>query len=198
MHTNVIIGGNFRGGTSITARLAVAAGLALPGEFGKNYEDRRFQSLLHGVKRPNKKALKDLISANNQSYKQWVLKYPAIFKNFKVILPLLQNPKIILITRDPVAVAQSEKRNHSKKEYTKLLERTGIYNQAIVDAYVKYQKKYSSLLLSYEKLVLQPHETVNQICSFLGQGEPQEIVKLITERETTPWPVEPNLPLKQK
>ena len=189
----VLVGGNFRGGTSVVTRLIVAAGYRLPGSFGKNYEDLRLQRELRQVKKPSRQKLKKLFEQNNSEYPNWVAKYPAIFLHFKTMLPLLDKPKVVLIIRDPLAVAQSEKRNQQKKELEKVLERPAIYNQKMIQAYKKYGSKYSFLLLSYEKLITKPLETCTALCAFINKGKPDEVVRLITHRETTPWPVEANL-----
>lgn len=175
-----LIGGNYRGGTSVLTKMVVQCGFALPGEYGKNLENRALQAILHRRGKASKKELKPLIAKYNAAHPRWVFKYPGIHRHLPRIISLWRSPGVILILRDAVASAQSEKRNGHKKPIEKLYQRNQENNAAMLKIAFELRKKGAPvLLLSYEHLLQRTASVAEQLVDFLGSGQVEELMPYV-------------------
>jgi|GEM_PF-3495251 hypothetical protein len=190
----VLIGGNYRGGTSVLTKMVVQCGFALPGEYGKNLENRALQAILHRRRKANKKELKPLIEKYDATHPRWVLKHPGVHRHLSRAISLWRSPGVILILRDAVASAQSEKRNGHKKPIEELYLRNQENNAAMLKTAQDLKKKGTPvLLLSYEHLLQRTASVAEQLVNFLGSGQVEELMPYVglENRSLFPPGVEP-------
>lgn len=179
MEKTIIIGGNFRGGTTLTTKLVQTAGIALPGEYRRNFENLALQKLLHMTDQVEEEDFRPLIDQYNAEHQVWGFKYPAVHAHLETIMPWFRNPKVVFVLRDPFAVADSERRSEgglNDEHY--IWRRTTEYNRRMVDLAIDYGEE-QVLLISYEHLILRTKKEVNRLVDFLGQGDPQRLVEMI-------------------
>lgn len=186
MKKTIIIGGNFRGRTTAIAELMLEADIFV-GKRKDNYdkEDIDFQQLFHDnteLCKDKKDKLNSLIRNRNKEFDVWGFKYPRIFR-YTEYFKWFRNPHIIYIFRDPYAVAVSQYRREGFN-IESIIERTIGYNKAIFESYKKCRKKnIPVLLLSSEKLVLNPKEYVTKIFEFIDyKVNIDQLTKVITKQ----------------
>jgi hypothetical protein len=182
----VIVSGIGRSGTSMVAKVLDAAGIPM----GRTnnlavYEDQEFlQALLnfdyiHMAK---------LINARNQAHARWGFKFASIQNH---ILPpqLLQfrNPHLILVMRDPVAIASrslfSDAERRSADEVI-----ANVAQQSFDMMNLVQKAECPTLLMSYEKFVAFPEAAIDSICAFCG------LALAPAQREKALAAIEPNNP----
>lgn len=161
--TTIIIGGNFRGGTSATAGLFQTAGVFMGCDMGFNKEDKEFQAIFHGNPQPDRAILTKLIDRRNRQHQIWGFKYPAIHQSINQVQYLFRNPKVFFVLRDPEAVADSECRRTGQRK-DMILRRTLNYNNNMV-AWAS-EMPHRVKLISFERLLTRTRETVEEIFRF--------------------------------
>jgi len=162
-HT-IIITGVARSGTSLVAAVLKEAGVFL-GEFLHDivHEDAQ---ILEMLRRHDMASLKTMIQERNAGHAQWGFKVPNLHVYLKHDeLALFRNPRLVVIYRDPVAVAV---RNALSEHYRE------------VDALVKSANAMHSLaqfsrladcpvlLMSYEKALSLPNTMIDRLLEFCG------------------------------
>jgi hypothetical protein len=162
----VIVSGVGRSGTSMVAKVLDAAGIPM----GRTnnlavYEDQEF---LHALLNFDFIQMAKLINARNQAHARWGFKFASIQNH---ILPpqLLQfrNPHLILVMRDPVAIASRSMFSDAERQTAD--EAIANVAQQSFDMMNLIQKaECPTLLMSYEKFVAFPEAAIDSISVFCG------------------------------
>lgn len=164
----IIIGGNYRGGTTATTQVFQAAGVPMGDDTRYNQEDREFQRLFHNVRTINIHALRTLIAQRNRAHGVWGFKYPAIHEHITDVFREFRNPHVVLVLRDPVAVARSEEQR-SGRDLLSTLRRVPERNARIINrAAVLRNHGIPVHLLSFEHLLTRTEKAVRHLYAFAG------------------------------
>ena len=156
MRRTFVVLGAYRGGTSLVAGLLRIFGIMMGERFDptNNHEDLDLRQA------PVSK-LKELIKQRNEKYDIWGWKDPSTIDKIYDIIDDLRNPKFIVVFRDPYAIALSEHK-YMGADTMAMLERAQKQNQKLVE----FARRYSSYLISYEKLIR--HKDIEGLAKFCG------------------------------
>ncbi len=159
-----IISGIGRGGTSLVATVLQKAGLYLGEHLSKIVtEDQEFHEILRSRNLSN---LDALIARRNAAHASWGFKIPDLHVMMTYAdLQRFRNPHLVLIFRDPLAIAQ---RNVIAEHYNPI---SALRNSA--DALAMLARFVTlttcpALLISYEKALINPPEFVDSLAAFCG------------------------------
>jgi len=164
----LIVTGVARSGTSMVANVLREAGLYL-GEFLREVvvEDAQILELL---RTRDMAALRQLIGERNAAFPVWGFKLPnlhALLRHDE--LTMFRNPYLVLIYRDPVAVAVRA----ALSEYYDAVEAvaaTGAAQEGLLQ--FMHRAGCPALLLSYEKTLISPQPVIDALLSFCGLSVP--------------------------
>lgn len=159
----VAVVGLTRSGTSMLSSLLQNFGVHV-GEIVDSavYEDVEIAKLIDAR---DFAGLKGFLSKRNEAHKVWGFKRPNAYKVLKQLTPLLRKPRIIVTFRDILAIAM---RNHVSMQMD------------IVSALPRYAEEYQELvkniagikcpmlLVSYEKFIQFPEESIERTARFVG------------------------------
>ncbi len=183
----LIISGVARSGTSMVARVLLAAGVYL----GENlddvvFEDSAFALMLEsGSYQPD--VLAKLLETRNERHPVWGFKRPHLHQQGQDLIRQFRNPHLILTVRDPVAIAE-------RNALSERLEATSALEDAASDLHdlIRYAASAECpvLLVSYEKAISMPEMFVRQLFSFCGLELPISKKRLAALAKL----VEPNRP----
>lgn len=160
----IIVSGIARGGTSMLAQLLAAAGLFMGDERGGIvFED---VDIGDALRCRNRAALRSIIVSRNREYPSWGFKYPHIHEFLDPAdLSIFRNPKLILVFRDPVAVAQrnilSMRSDLSTELGFAVAALGGLTSLAL-------KSEIPTLLISYEKFLMRRDESIAKVLEFCG------------------------------
>jgi hypothetical protein len=127
------------------------------------HEDAQMLELLRSGKRD---LLKILIRNRNEKYPLWGFKVPDLHTYLRHDeLALFRNPHLIVIYRDPVAVAV---RNALSEHYDEMAALTSAANAMHSVAQFVQRAGCPTLLLSYEKALTFPNMVIDTILEFAG------------------------------
>lgn len=107
--------------------------------------------------------LKTLIENRNRSYRLWGFKRPAAFKIMDSYVHLFRNPCFIITYRDPLAIAKRNEISMGVKFAGALLEAS---NQLSALTQFALKLRQPTMLISYEKALLDPMGFVNNLAEF--------------------------------
>ena len=184
--SQILIGGNFRGGTSMLARIVEAAGVPFPGPFHteKNRENREWQLVLHPAHtsgRANLRSIKKLADKFDARFAgHWAMKYPAVHVfayNDPDFLQQFTDPLMLLIARRPADVYASEVRNGYRGKKFPILHRAKHYNYLTRELY--HDQPCPVFTANYGDFLGDPVRACRKVSEFIGQGDPVEMAKLI-------------------
>lgn len=180
----LIVTGVARSGTSMVASVLREAGLFL-GQFVREVvvEDAQMLELL---RTRNMAALRQLIGERNAAFPVWGFKLPNLHAHLRHDeVALFRNPQLILIYRDPVAVAV----RGALSEHYNAIDAVAATGTA-QDGLLHFMRRTGcpALLLSYEKALIAPHAMIDTLLSFCGLSVPPE------RRERLLAAVRPNRP----
>lgn len=188
--TYVVIGAP-RGGTSLVSGALRMVGVDMGADIDPdNNEDRSF--IAHDgdialFSDPSRRsafleATREHIHENNARTKVWGWKDPLVCHYLEDLLPLLRNPRLILVTRDTVAVAMREwaempaqpaKRAGDFVQIRKVGEATDLYRRAHE---IIWKSELPTLARSYERALRHSNDFATKIIDFAGTfalGSPQ-------------------------
>ncbi|SER99090.1 hypothetical protein SAMN04490244_104304 [Tranquillimonas rosea] len=164
----VHIFGVMRGGTTSVAGVVNMLGVHLGDTVGNNLEDRRF----YGPE--NLPLMPGHIEESNSARDVWGWKFPHSIEYLEDILPLLRNPRLILVTRDAGAVYLGmQRRNDWPPERAVFMS----FNRAKRNFEFFKRHRLPTLIVSYEKLLLHPRSTVCEIADYLAVDVDEETMK---------------------
>jgi hypothetical protein len=159
----IIITGVGRSGTSMTASVLTALGIFMGDRKSAVFEDEDF---LHSLLSFDYARMAKLVAARNLAHPRWGFKFASLQNH---ILPPqfneFRNPRLIVVMRDPVAVAaraliSDPGVKNAPHAFFNVTEQ--MHNMATLVA-----KAYCpTLLVSYEKFISFPSETIAAIAAF--------------------------------
>jgi hypothetical protein len=159
-----IISGVARGGTSLLAKLFVMADVPMGSSADPVvFEDREVADALE---QRDRTALLALIKRRNTEHAVWGFKRPNLFARLPVSeIDHFRNPSLVLVFRDPVAIAQ---RNViSNRSFATNSLQDAIDNLAKLVSFAR-QACCPALLVSYEKALALPGRLVDALGMFAG------------------------------
>lgn len=163
--TAVVIG-VARGGTTMAASVLQALGVYMGDRLGPVLEDL---TLSKAVESKDTRAVDAIVAERNERFDVWGWKRPAAFRYAPVWQPRLRNPYLIVVYRDPFAIANRNRISmlqeclHGIKDATRQLEQLNGFVQ---------EARVPTLLCSYEKAMTRPEDFVSGVTAFLGlEGE---------------------------
>lgn len=120
------------------------------------------------------KSLKTFIETRNGQHAVWSFKRPNAYRVLPKIIPLLRNPRVIVMFRDVLAIAM---RNHVSMQ------------MSLVPSLPRYAEEYRDLveiiasltcpmlLVSYEKFIQFPKESIERTAEFAGVSVPPDLME---------------------
>lgn len=170
----VIVMGVTRNGTSLIAKLLQGLGVFMGFEVdGAMLEDKEIENLLH---RPFPQLkFKALVEKRNRLFHVWGWKIPRSFEYLNEIEPIILNPYYIIVFRDVLAISL---RNELALggPFQSYMDRAIKRNAQLIQIINK--SKVPTLLVSYEKALLNPEFLVRTLSNFLK-------IKTLSEEEIT-------------
>jgi hypothetical protein len=169
--TAVVVGA-FRGGTSFVAEHLLQLGVPMGESWSYEpdskhhyvtYEDAE---LATAIDPKDFALLKMLVAARNEKYPIWGFKKPSLVFFIDKVLPLLRNPHMIAIVRDPLASHQSERSHGVKGDDNLNIGDCRGHFAAVMDVIEK--PRGPTLAISFERGKERPGEVREAIKEFLG------------------------------
>ena len=172
----LIVSGVARSGTSMVARLLARVGVPM----GDEIDDVVFEDveLLELFSRGAMEELREAIRIRDQRNPVWGFKRPHLHVHGPEIIRLFRNPRVIITSRDPVAITgrnlvseQFEKAAHSLVEAAQDLSEAMRFAAAL---------DCPTLLVSYEKAIQHPADFVETLLDFCGiAAAPERMATLL-------------------
>ena len=160
----LIVTGIARSGTSLVATLLKEAGVFM-GEFLHDEVNEDAQ-VLELLRHRDTAVLKELIEARNVTHDRWGFKIPNLHVYLTTAeLAMFRNPRLIVIYRDPVAVAV---RDALSEDYDELDAMVRTANAMYAMAQFAQRANCPTLLLSYEKALSLPNTVIQRVLDFCG------------------------------
>ncbi|WP_435106114.1 hypothetical protein [Arhodomonas sp. AD133] len=161
--TAVVIG-VARGGTTMVASVLQALGVYMGENLGPVLEDVR---LSEAVEAGDSKAVNVIAAERDKQFRVWGWKRPAAVQHAAVWQPRLRNPHVIAVYRDPFAIA-NRNRISMLMDCIQGIERA-TKELARLTQFIK-KSGLPTLVCSYEKAMIHPHDFVRGVDAFLGLG----------------------------
>lgn len=155
--------GVVRGGTSAVGGLMQRFGIFMGENLTNNYEDRSFL----GKPMPE---MKKTVAERNAAHDIWGWKNPHASNYLDVLLPDLRAPHLIVVYRDLVATMRAHSRWHNRTDAHAAHEILLMYHR---NWFLIERVKLPTLMVSYEKLILQPELFTSELADFIGVPSPQ-------------------------
>ncbi len=179
-----LVTGAHRSGTSLVASMLLAVGIFMGAAINDIvHEDETFGRLLEARDRAG---LVSLIAERNAAYGTWGFKLPMLCAWLDADdMALFNNPHVIAVFRDPVAIAVRAALSEYQAEMVAL--RRAADDMAAMVGFVE-RLRCPKLLLSYEKALVFPGDFVDAVLRFCGLPENAAL------REQLVSLIEPNRP----
>lgn len=179
-----IVTGLHRSGTSLVASILQQAGLFIGTEINDIvYEDEEITRVLASG---DTAALKRIISERDANYRTWGFKLPMLCRDLDPgQLALFNDPHLIVTFRDPVSMSVRTALSEYQEPMHALREAINDLNALM--AFIG-ELRCPSLLLSYEKALMSPHDFVDAIMQFC------DIPRNAALRDRLVGVIEPNRP----
>src|SRR6056297_421970 len=169
--TFVVLGAP-RSGTTIVTRLLDAAGIYMGCRREMNWEDPEFASLL-SKPAPSIMKFEALVESRNSEFGKWGFKAP--FRHHWPLLRSLDRTAFVSIYRDPAAVALRNVKSAGADFYSSFESSHEVQRQII--RFVR-SSDAPSVSISYEKLLISPHQVLTQLSAFLGLKQQEDFVRI--------------------
>ena len=173
LESTFLIVGQARAGTTMLSRLLHEMGVPMGKEIGPVYEDNKLGAFVKELQcgTVSNEFICEIVKRNEKS-KKWGWKRPDLYLYLEHILCKFRNPKIICILRDPVSISGRNEISLSEN-IEDTTEKHFVYlNRAINEQMNIIKKiqafKISSLLISYEKALLNPTNLITSLSNFAG------------------------------
>ena len=165
----LVVTGVARSGTSMVARVLDGAGVFM----GKHLDDVVFEDLdfatLFSQASIDHDVLTRMLRDRNRAYPVWGFKRPHLHMHREARIGLFRNPSVIVMVRDPVAVAE-------RNAIAEQLDVVQTLSMATLDLQQMMQFVEALtcpvLLVSYEKALRQPDSFVARLLEFCGLDVP--------------------------
>jgi hypothetical protein len=184
-HGTVLVLGIPRGGTSVVAGICHMLGVEMGIDIDpSNMEDKIFHQLLMNEHFPE--GLADYFADLRRDRKIAGVKNPVIVDFLPTIWSLVPEPILVFVTRDVFAAAQREE--STGRDFLETLQAAVQRKYTILD-FVR-QSDAPLLVITYERLMENPHAAVASLGEFLLGNEANslidEIVKLVVPHADMP------------
>jgi hypothetical protein len=167
----VIIGVN-RGGTSAVASSLNSLGISLgEASYAPIHEDMALAKAYRGK---NWNEFKRIVGAYDEKYGEWAWKLPDAVNGLKNTAKLFDKPKYIFVFRDLFAIASRKAEALDQDQLTSMKKAIRSY-QRVLQFVAK--KKPDHLLVSYEKLLVNPAQYAATLLEFLGYENQGELIQ---------------------
>lgn len=177
----IIVIGDERGGTSMIAGTLVRLGIYMGDTLSSAVQEDH--KINHCLRLKDKKGLIAIIKERNQLHAVWGLKKPTLTllkSNWK---NLFREPVYIVIFRDVFAIANRRSVSRGLDLFSGMYASLNHY-QTIIN-FVQ-QTKRPTLLISYEKVLLNPEQFVRNLADFLGINDQEQLDNAIAFIEPSP------------
>lgn len=154
-----------RGGTSAVAGTMARLGVFMGEDLPNNYEDPRFgpgQSLTK---------LRAAIAERNAAHDVWGWKFPAAANYLEGLHDSLRNPCLVVVFRDVAATMKGHMRWHNRQIASAAHD---ILLQQHKNWLLLERWRVPTLLVSYEKAMIDPRLFVTEMAAHLGRAAPDE------------------------
>lgn len=164
--------GNQSGGTSAVAGLIDKMGIFMGNRFVApdqrycTYEDIEFLRLPVGDK-------KELIKQRNKEYDKWGWKHPETIGQLKELVQVMHNPHVVVVGRDPVAIARSKQNRWGLpglQAFEEMRDNCQRFKNILLSS-------YPSHFVSFEKLVTNTEEEIRALAKFCEVDLEEEDLK---------------------
>jgi hypothetical protein len=173
----LLILGVARSGTSMAASVLLEAGVYLGDEVDHaRYEDQEIVRLIEAGRVAE---LASLVAERNARHELWAFKWPKAHAKLSMIFPLLRRPRIVVMMRDPVAIAV--RNNISMYADPASALQTAVSAIANVVAEVG-GLDCPKLMVSYEKAMALPRQFCEELLDFCGIAGSGELIGRMTAR----------------
>ena len=149
--------GIVRGGTTAVAGCMRKMGLNIGSNLPNNLEDPDFS---HGPS-----VNQELVAGRNAAHPVWGWKFPHGANYIERIFPRLRNPRFVVVTRDLAANGLAIAARHGDQSLEDALEISLKQTRKNHDLVLKLRQP--TLMLSYEKLILKPEQTIAELAEFM-------------------------------
>jgi len=168
----VVILGVPRGGTTMVAGVAQRCGLFIGDNLPANLEDQRFV-------RNDASGLDEIVSQSNQQRSVWGWKYPRAADYLSELLPKLRNPRLVMIWRDPLAIAsRGVSRGDTVERSLRRVASLQSQNIRLIQ-----EARCPILHVSYEKAISDPLPFIESLATFIGGSPPADMQELLAFME---------------
>lgn len=160
-----VVLGAARGGTSMLAGVVHHLGVPMGRNLSAVYED---VEVCNPMEAGDRAAVQAIVLARNQAHDLWGFKRPAALGYLHKYQSELRNPELLVVFRDPFAIAQ---RNHLSidREILPGLRDASLLNAQLIELVASTRLR--TLLVSYEKALLDPPTLVGSVAAFIGVKE---------------------------
>lgn len=181
---SVVVVGTYRGGTTMVARMIEALGAFLGGAAaGVVREDPEWARLL-APRWPRWRSVSELASSRSAAHPLWGLKFPGAVRHLPRLLRLMPEPRLVVVFRDPLAVAVREHLSMGTAGASALDHAVAQLRQ-LARSLRKTQTPW--LAVSYEKGRSAPSTLATALCDLLhGERNQALIARAAAEVETVP------------
>ena len=169
-HT-VVIFGVPRGGTTMVAGVAQRCGLFIGDDLPANNEDPLFNSdAIRSAGQELVPALRAAVQRRNAARDRWGWKFPRAGAYLDSLRDVLVNPRLIVVSRDPVATATRHvRRGSTVVDAVGMVQSLQRRNLALVTEW-----QCPTFLVSYERAMANKAGFVDKLCDFLDLRPPVE------------------------
>jgi hypothetical protein len=153
-----------RGGTSAVAGAMRRLGIFMGDDLPNNYEDPRFGPGQSPAR------MREAIAERNAAHDVWGWKFPAASNYLEGLSKDLRNPYLVVVFRDIAATMKGHMRWHNREVTLAAHE---ILVQQQKNWFLVERWRVPTLLVSYEKAILDPRLFVQELARHLGRPVPE-------------------------
>ena len=178
----IICLGTPRGGTSMVAGTMAGLGIFMGHDLPTNVEDPMFnpdvdKSLTFEAFTAR---LPRIIEERNAAHQVWGWKYPRATRYLEDILPLVRNPHLVLVYRDPVPATVRSQPEDDRSAYRELRRRL---RMEMGNLQLAQKAKCPTLMVSYERACSFPETFIAELAAFMQVSPPQDLGPLLAFME---------------
>ena len=178
LRTIVVLGVQF-GGTSMVAQALHNLGVPMGNrENSPTFEDDDFFTLLSRADQIDEAEMcerfSELVEARNSLHSTWGWKTPGVVT--PKLYRLLRNPMLVMVCRDPVAIASRGVASLQNDVAESTLKHASVVTDRLVDLFGKTE--LPCLLVSYEKAIAHPDVFCRELGTFIDLGADHKRLEL--------------------
>jgi hypothetical protein len=180
VNKTIIVIGQERSGTSMIAGTLAKLGVYMGNTLSNTYEDPEISLCL---KTGDRKKASAIIKERNQLYSTWGLKKPTGILLKRNWQKLFREPVYIIVFRDVFAIANRASISGGFDLFSGLYKALNRYHQII--NFINRTKR-PVLMVSYEKVLLNPGVFVQNLANFIGVDNEEQIANAVEFIEPSP------------